>query len=418
MPVQNTLPVIMSHTYFNHPMPIALVPEIRPNAKYRWAKNQRNRFVGQGSSLDSPYLRAIASTRFADRPFLVTEFSHSAPNRFRHERGLYFSSYAALQDWDCLTVHSDLVQKRNPDPIYFHFDSALDPMSRVNEILETLIWLRGDVKPARHRVELQLRPEIMYPKYCIAKVSDDYDRLAMLTRIGVSCSPERNPDAPAADLVLTPTKFGNLSIQGFFAQIDPSGSGEIAEFTELLRKKGILPPGNRTSPHEGIYESETGELLLNTRKKTMRVVTPRLEGCIVKKHEIVSLECLKVKKSSVPACIAAASLDPKETLKQARRVLLIIATDSHPSGQTFTDPTLSVMTDPGESPALIRSGKFHLKVRSERKTRPGVYALNMDGTRAEELSSSLHDGVLTLRLDTSKLKYGTPCFEISYEGGR
>ncbi len=99
-------------------------------------------------------------------------------------------------------------------------------------------------------------------------------------------------------------------------------------------------------------------------------------------------------------------------------MLLIIATDSHPSGQTFTDPTLSVMTDPGESPALIQSGKFHLKFRSERKTRPRVYALNMDGTRAEELSCSLHDGVLTLRLDTSKLKYGTPCFEISYEGGR
>lgn len=417
MPVQNTLPVIMSHTYFNHPLPISLIPEIRPNSKYRWAQNQRNRFVGQGSSLDSPYLRAIASTRFADRPFLVTEFSHSAPNRFRHERGLYFSSYAALQDWDCLTVHSDLVLKRNPDPIYFHFDSALDPMSRVNEILETLIWLRGDVKPARHRVELRLRPEIMYPKYCIAKVSDDYDRLAMLTRIGISCGPKRNPDAPAADLVLTPSKFGNLSIQGFFAQIDPSGNGEIAKFAELLRGKGILPPGNRTNPREGIYESETGELLLNTRKKTMKVVTPRLEGCIIKENVIVSLDCLTVKKSTVPACIAAASLNPKETLKDASRVLLIIATDSHPSGQTFTEPTLSVMTDPGESPALIQSGKFHLKFRSGRKTKPKFYALNMDGTRSEELPCALHDGVLTLRLDTSRLKYGTPCFEISYEGG-
>ena len=415
MPVQNTLPVIMSHTYFNHPTPLSIVPEIRPNAKYNWTQNQRNRFVAQGSSLDSQYLRAIASTRFADRPFLVTEFSHSAPNRFRHERGLYFSSYAALQDWDCLTVHADMVKRRNPDPIYFHFDSALDPMSRVNEILENLIWLRGDVKPAAHRVELQLRPGIMYPKYCIAKVSDDYDRLAMLTRIGISCGPKINPDAPAADLVLSPAKFGNLSIRGFFARIDPSGNGEISKLAELLRKKAILLPGNRTNPRQGIYESETGELLLNTRNKTMRVITPRLEGCIVKENVIVSLNCLKVEKSSVPACIAAASLNPKEPLKQAERILLIIATDAHPSGQTFTDPTLSIMTDPGESPSLIRSGKFHLKLRSARKKAPKVYALNMDGSRSEELSCLFHEGVLTLRLDTSKLKYGTPCFEIAYE---
>ncbi len=415
MPVQNTLPVIMSHTYFNHPTPLSIVPEIRPNAKFNWAQNQRNRFVGQGSSLDSQYLRAIASTRFADRPFLVTEFSHSAPNRFRHERGLYFSSYAALQDWDCLTVHSDTVKRRNPDPIYFHFDSALDPISRINEILENLIWLRGDVKPARHRVELRLLPEKMYPKYCIAKASDDYDRLAMLTRIGISCGPKLNPDAPAADLILFPAKFGTLSIQGFFARIDSSGNGEIAPFAELLRKKAILPPENRTNPQEGIYESETGELFLNTRTKTMRVITPRLEGCIIKENVIVNLKCLKVKKSSVPACIAAASLNPKEPLKQAERILLIIATDAHPSGQTFTDPSLSVMTDPGESPPLIRSGKFHLKFRFTRNILPKVYALNMDGTRSEELSCSLHNGVLTLRLDTSKLKYGTPCFEISYE---
>ena len=158
----------------------------------------------------------------------MTEFSHSAPNRFRHERGLYFSSYAALQDWGLSDgAFGSGSRKRNPDPIYFHFDSALDPMSRVNEILETLIWLRGDVKPARHRVELQLRPEIMYPKYCIAKVSDDYDRLAMLTRIGVSCSPERNPDAPAADLVLTPTK------------------SEIFPFRDSLHKLILRQRGNR-----------------------------------------------------------------------------------------------------------------------------------------------------------------------------
>lgn len=414
MPVQNMLPVIMNHTYFNHPSgELPGRPGIRPGRKYHWAT--KSRFVEQTSSLDSAYFRALASIRFADRPFMMTEFSHSAPNRFRHERGLYFSSYAALQDWDCLTVHSNMVTRRNhPDRFYSNFDSALDPMSRVNETLENLIFLRGDVKAARHRVELVLKPETMFPENCIAKVSDDYDRIAMLTRLGVSCGPKRNPDTPEADVVLVPTEFGSLSVQGYFTRIDPSGRGRIADFAELLRKRGILPDGNRTDPGKGIYESETGELLLNAKAKTMQVVTPRLEGCIVKKDGIVSLNCLNVRRCSVPACIAAASLNPRESLEQAERVLLVIATDGHLSGQTFQDPSLTIMTDPGESPVLIRCGKFHLQFRTARRTAPRIYALNMDGSRAEEVSGTFRDGLLSLRLDTSKLKYGTPYFEIVF----
>lgn len=134
----------------------------------------------------------------------------------------------------------------------------------------------------------------------------------------------------------------------------------------------------------------------------------------MKKDGIVFLNCLNVRRCSVPACIAAASLNPRESLEQAERVLLVIATDGHLSGQTFQDPSLTIMTDPGESPVLIRCGKFHLQFRTARRTAPRIYALNMDGSRAEEVSGTFRDGLLSLRLDTSKLKYGTPYFEIVF----
>lgn len=182
---------------------------------------------------------------------MMTEFSHSAPNRFRHERGLYFSSYAALQDWDCLTVHSNMVTRRNhPDRFYSNFDSALDPMSRVNETLENLIFLRGDVKTARHRVELVLKPETMFPENCIAKVSDDYDRIAMLTRLGVSCGPKRNPDTPEADVVLIPTEFGSLTVGGFLPGSTPPAGGRSQISRSCCAKGGFFQMATEPIPEK------------------------------------------------------------------------------------------------------------------------------------------------------------------------
>ena len=73
--------------------------------------------MGQGSSLSSSYFRSAAAVRFLDRPYMITEYSQSFPNQYRHERGLYFGSYAALQGWDNLTPHEDMVRPMFWEPI-------------------------------------------------------------------------------------------------------------------------------------------------------------------------------------------------------------------------------------------------------------------------------------------------------------
>ena len=45
---------------------------------------------------------------------------------------------------------------------------------------------------------------------------------------------------------------------------------------------------------------------------------------------------------------------------------------------------------------------------------PSVYALNLNGSREREIPVELKDGVLQFSLDTGKLEYGTPYFEVVY----
>lgn len=410
MPVQNRLPVIAMHTYHNHPSMIPSLGVVKKSAKTFWYASQNDDIsIGQNSSLDSPYLRAISMLRFLDRPFMVTEYSHSAPDRYRHERGLYFGSYAALQGWDNLTPHSDIVRLKFDH--FAMFENFSDPISRASETVVALTWFREDVKTAPHSVKMQLMPEKMFPENYCAVVSDDYARLSMLTKVGISYS---SPGNSKADLTFIPDQFGKVTIQGYFSKIDPSGTGEINSLVDQLRQKDILPKKNQTNPGNGIYESETGEILLNTKTLTMQVNTPRLEGVIIKKDAPVTVNNLKVKSCSVPASITAAALNKNETLKNASRILLIIATDAHPSGQTFLDSSRQLLIETGDLPILMQSVTTEIELATRNSNPPKVYALNIDGTRAEQIPGEFKDGNLALTIDTGKLKYATPFFEIVF----
>ncbi len=417
LPGRAFLPVVAQHTYFSHPNsvpPLGVIPKsVRPNS---FVGNHASDCVtGQGSSLKSSYFRAAAAARFLDRPFFITEYSHSAPNRFRHERGLYFSSYAALQDWSALVSHADTV-RLHLDP-FLKFDSAYDPISRVNEALTALIYLRGDVKSAPHSVALEMKSEKLFPDHYLAAVGDDYAKLAFVTRLGI-LYPEIKPLEPVgkADPTVTivPESFSPLSVSQWYVQAATSQNGKEKELFPLLRHRGILSAANPTDPGKGIYASETGELILNTAAETMTVVTPRLEGAIVKKDQPVKLGALFIRRCTLPASVALAALDGARPLKEAKRLLLMFSTNAFNTGQIFDTKEQRICFESGNYPALIEAGKLEFAFDNADRGTPEVWALHFDGTRSEKLPATVREGKLLLQLDTSKLKNGAAFFEIVY----
>ena len=146
----------------------------------------------------------------------------------------------------------------------------------------------------------------------------------------------------------------------------------------------------------------------------MTVVTPRLEGAIVKKDQPVKLGELTIRRCSLPASVALAALDGTRPLKEAKRLLLMFSTNAFNTGQIFDTKEQRICFESGNYPALIEAGKLELEFANGRRGTPEVWALHFDGTRAEKLPATVQKGKLILKLDTAKLKNGAAFFEIAY----
>ena len=201
----------------------------------------------------------------------------------------------------------------------------------------------------------------------------------------------------------------------WYVSADNSDGSDFPALLSRLKQRNILPADNRTDWSRRIYQSETGELTLDARKLKLTVVTPRLEGAILKQGTDADLSVLQVRNLTVPASVVAASLHADENLKDASRVLLVVATNAFNTNMTFENASMFCCVNPGDLPVLMETVRGTVELATTQKQSPKVYALHLDGTRFAELPCELKNGILHLPLDTSKLKNGTPFFEISYK---
>ena len=59
--------------------------------------------------------------------------------------------------------------------------------------------------------------------------------------------------------------------------------------------------------------------------------------------------------------------------------------------------------------------KIYIFADTEQKKVPKLYSLNPNGSREKEVPVVFKDGDLSIDLDSSKLEYGTPFFELVYK---
>ena len=178
-----------------------------------------------------------------------------------------------------------------------------------------------------------------------------------------------------------------------------------------MRETGILPAENRTDMARRIYESDTGEILMNSAENGFVLTTPRLEGVLVRETLPVRADKLEVLSSSVPAMTAAASLDAAKPLGESSHLLIVYSTDALNSSMRFTSPDRTVI----ELPVLIRTGRAKIAVRNRALRNPAAYVLGFNGERRERLPiRRTEDGKLLLEFDTGNFAGGpSPFIEIT-----
>ena len=150
--VQSKLDVIDSHAYWHHP--------VFPRGEWdpvNWHV-ENEPMTGQANGGTLP---GLALSRVAGKPFLCTEYNHSAPNTYASETFPLISGFASAQDWDGIFAfaYSHDADPRAVDHFASFFDIDAHPAKLVTLPAAYAAWVRGDVPAFGRSLVAEPKPE-------------------------------------------------------------------------------------------------------------------------------------------------------------------------------------------------------------------------------------------------------------------
>jgi len=403
---RNASPVIFMHGYHNHPTDISDGPGSR---------------MGQDGSIQTSanYWRTQAAARFLNRPMCITEYGIFFWHRYRHEEALIYPAYSALQDFSAITVHAQAVIMQLNTPLASGLVGR-DPVLRASQVLAALIYARRDVAPSPHTVALAINNAYIFTNGNMNYgVNSDQSKIALLCRFGLQYDapiPSGLPPYPKADMTVPPADGAAMVASQWAASVLDNATGkDLDVLIDAMKTRGVLSKDNQSNALKGIFQSDTKEIVMNVPEEQLTVITPRLEGIILKDNKSAALNAIKNVSTTVAAAVGVASLD-NTPLAQSRRLLIVYSTDALNSGFEATDDRVTIVKA-GKLPVLMQTGILKINLGTTKGAGMTLWALGIDGTRKEKLplTQTAADEV-RITIDTAALKNGpTPFFELVTE---
>ena len=392
------------------------------------------------------YIRELATGRHIGKAYTVSEFGQVFWNKYRRESALAIPAYASFQGWDMICQHAGALDLSyaaiggRKDAIY-PFVIGLDPIARATETLAALLYLRGDVAPAARMLGIKLTPQYVFNENAfLGNFPGDVSRTALVTGIGLDWQENEarssrydaqiEPGNSAIKLSGKPT--GMTSGESGIAQkvdalarkyagklgpkvsktrfvVDERWAGRVA----AMRKTGLLPGDNQTDASAGIYQTDTGQVVLDSQEKRLTVITPNTEAVVFDAPEPIGLENLKLEYADGPALVSVSSMDG-QPLPSSKRMLVVLATDARNSGMRFDDAAETTLQDLGKKPVLMRTAVVKLKLKNQYGPQLKVFSNTLRGKRGDAIPVTVEADGISFMLDTGKLSHGpTTYFEIT-----
>ena len=177
-----------------------------------------------------------------------------------------------------------------------------------------------------------------------------------------------------------------------------------------LRKLGILDSANRSNVAAGLYESDTRQLLMDTKNRRFIVTTPRTEAITMAAPSTnLTVKYLTVLSTASPALLSASSLDDL-ALADSKKILLIFATDAQNTGMTFADTERRELVSLGKIPVQIQRGVASVKLTLNHATPMKLTALTLNGEPGNEIPLTRTGNAWTMTLDSSAVLKGPTTF--------
>lgn len=353
--------------------------------------------IKQSSSLTdaAEYIRDLIGSRWHVKPFLVTEHQHLFWNRHRYEAGLLIPALAGLQDWDGICRHgpgpieldtaSDLPHKRHILP----YAIGLDPIARASETLAALIYRRGDAKPANTKLVIPHASETDFIDDGQGRWPDPLTRLGLISSLALAST--ARPDTITID-------------RKSFEQANTwLGDDPLDKTVKRLRANKALPTGNVSDPSSGIFQSDTGQLTLDTQRRRAIFVSAQTEAIAFDDATApVNLGSLTLQSATSRGLLALSALDDKP-LDQSGQILIIYATDARNSGMKFSDSSEKTILEYGARPTILKRGRLTAILKTKRhKSTWTVQRLDLAGRVIESRDVLVNGGKLILNIETAQ----------------
>ena len=373
IPLREKLDFVDNHQYWDHPR----------FAGKLWALPYL--YHNRSAIADNAALpRNMMPTRIFGKPFTVTEFNFSLPNRYRIEGGPLLGAYAALQDWDGLYrfawSHTNS-RMENPKVALNHFDSVNNLQAQMSDRILHALFLQGNVQTAKEAYALIIPPE----EHGLLKIGAGtfpYEQtlLGLHSGIGAASSSELAPN------------------------VKPIYSSS-RDWREAL--SATADSALRQLEESGKITSSTGEIKLDTKAKLLEVTTPKIETAVFEKN--ADLGIMKLRNGTVYQTVALISLDGNK-LEQSKNMLLIHLTDWASEGMTFSDSKRTALINWGKYPHLLQRGGAEVELTVPRKLK--VEALKFDGSPNGEVPITYEKGKLHFLIRSDLRKEGVIAYHI------
>lgn len=422
------------HNYFAHP---------------NYAGTQMK--VRQDSMLEkhAAYIRELAAAKQIGKAYTVSEHGQVFWNQYRRESGIALPAYAALQSWSAICQHSHSVNlsyaeyKGNNNAISA-FAVGTDPISRATETLAALLYLRGDVTPAINTISVKLTPQDAFQNSAhLGGTPADVSKLSLVTGIGLDW--QAKPKLKINENVAAEIDFNKPNLRlnkaGFAKAVRPTSNlglkldGLLKEYAsglaykvskvklladnrwaarvQNLRDAKLLDDSNLTNAESGIYQSDTGEILLDAPQKRMIVITPKTEAVVFDEPQPIRLNQLSILSSSDAALVAVSAMDGQE-LVNSKRMLIVLSTDARNSAMRFSDADETILQDIGKLPVIIKAVKVKLALKTPYKSQLSLFSVNLRGQRQDVIPVKKSVDGIEFELDISQLSHGaTTYFEVA-----
>lgn len=348
----------------------------------------------------SNLIRDIVSARLHGKPLAVTEYQCVYWNRYRYEQPFVFGAYAALQGLDAITMHAEpvsLTPMGGGNSRITSFNGYKDPITVASEFLTFFLYLRGDVRTTPDDVRVLLPKENAGIPDWNVTLAKTQNSLALLHGFSTTYDPEAAAKAVSFTLSGSSQTAGT---EAFSQSIDESAN--LVPYLKVLKEKGILPETNRSNG-VSVFESSTGELLLDADKRFMQINTPRFQGICGEAGTKWKLDDFEVESMSARGNLSLVSVDGTRPIRDAERLVLVYATNALSNGITFADSEMRKLINGGRGPALLQRGAFRVRVRNRNATALKLYPLDLAGNRLKEIRPGKIDGEYAVfEADTGK----------------